>query len=337
MTSRLAGILGCLLLAYVASYALGAWLDRQLPNLVPPVATIDGSTLNTSRYYQDQPDTVVAKRPDAEALLDFYTYLDEGGATAYGNWRQARTDLQQATNAFRLRALEIADHTNAGKYLSLLLLILTGLLYFGRALKENRLLTPFLYLGIFVGTAGLYGSLSAPLFTGVVAGSLILYFGGLRLFLPIYHTEWSRMMRPGLTFCAFLLAVMSWRGPELVDYWFWTSPLFRLALVAVILLTLFFHLSILAGALKAAKMDGTTRLFAISMPLGVTTLVVGLFLGFYGQEAGSALVQLNYELVTLPPKTVAGFNPDAPFVLFFAGVMLLILGGIGYFVQKIAR
>lgn len=337
MPDRLVGIIGSVLLAYVLSYALGSWLDRQIPSLLPPVATVDGSTLNTSRYYENQPDTAVALKPDAETLLDFYAYLDRGGRAAYGNWRTARADLRSSNSAFRLRALEIADATNTGKYLSLLLLITTLLMYYGRALKENRLLTPVFYLGIFAGTTALFGSLSAPLFTGVIIGFLVLYFGGLRLFLPIYHTEWSRMLRPGLTFCCFLLAVMAWRGPELVDYWFWTSPLFRLVLVAVSLLTFYFHFSILSTVLKAAKMDGITRLFAFGMPLGLALLVPGLFLGFYGTAAGDAMQKINHELVIFPPETVAGFNQDAPFVLFFAGVMLLILAGIGYFIQKIAR
>ncbi|MFT6000345.1 MAG: hypothetical protein ACI81P_002806 [Neolewinella sp.] len=335
--NRLVGILGSLLLAYVLSYALGSWLDRQIPNLVPPVATVDGSSLNTSRYYKEHPDTLLAAQPDAEALLDFYTYLDKGGRSAYQNWRNARTDLSSSGSAFRLRALQLADATNTGKYLSLFLLIFTLLLLYGRGLRESRILTPVFYLIIFTGTTALYGSLSAPLFTGAVVGFIVLYFAGLRLFLPIYHTEWVRLMRPGLTFSCFLLAVMAWRGPELVDYWFWTSQLFRLALVTVILLTLFFHLSILTHVLKAAKMDGITRIFAFGMPLGTALFVFGLALGLYGDVAGAGLIQINHELVMLPPETVANFNPDVPFVLFFAGIMLLILGGIGYFIQKIAR
>jgi hypothetical protein len=334
---RLAGILLCVLLANVLNYALGSWLNRQVPNLAPPVATVDGSAFNTSRFYKERPDTSLALAPDSEALIDFYTYLDKGDRAAYTNWRTAFTDLNSSGSAFRLRALEVADANNAGRYLALLLLILTLLLRFGRGLRETALLTPALYLGIFAGTAALYGSLSAPLYTALVVGVLVLYFGGLRLFLPIYHTEWSRMMGPGLTLCVFLLAVMAWRGPELVDYWFWTSPLFRLGLVTVALLTLFFHFSIVANALKAAKMDAITRLFAFGMPLGLAIMVPGLFLGLYGKEAGDALQRLNYELTWLPPETVASFDPDAPFVLFFAGVMLLILAGIGYFIQKIAR
>jgi len=334
---RLVGIILCVLLANVLNYALGTWLDRQIPNLVPPVATVDGSTLNTSRYFAEQRDTALAGKPDEEALLDFYAYLEEGGTTAYGNWRTARTDLRSSSDAFRLRALEIADASNAGRFLSLLLLVVTLLLLFGNALKETSLLAPLLYLGIFTGTAVLYGSISAPLFTVTVAVSLVLYFGALRLFLPIYHTEWMRLLRPGLNLCIFLLATMAWRGPELVDYWFWTSPLFRLGLVTVCLFTVFFHFSILMSALTSAKMDTITQVFALGMPLGFTLLFAGLFLGFYGKEAGAALETLNYELVFFPPETVAAFNPEAPFFLSLIGVLLLVLAGIGYFIQKIAR
>ncbi|TXF90728.1 hypothetical protein FUA23_04610 [Neolewinella aurantiaca] len=337
MPNRLVGIILCVLLANVLNYALGTWLDSQIPNLVPPVAVADGSTLNTSRFFVQQADTVLAGTPDAETLLDFYAYLDEGGTSAYSNWRTARADLKTASAPFRLRALEIADASNSGRFLSLLLLIITLLLFFGRVLKETSLFTPVLYLLIYAGTTILYGSLSAPLFSATVVGSLVVYFGGLRLFLPIYHTEWVRLMRPGLTFCLFLLAVMAWRGPELVDYGFWTSPLFRLCLVLVILLTVFFHLSILKSVLTSAKMNTITQTFAIGMPLGFTLLVAGLFLGFYGKEAGAALGTLNYELVLFPPETVMAFNPEAPFFLSLIGVLLLVMAGIGYFIQKIAR
>ncbi len=337
MPKRLAGILLCVLLANVLNYALGTWLDRQIPNLVPPIATVDGSSLNTSRFFVEQPDTVLAGKPDEEALLDFYAYLDEGGTSAYGNWRTARTELHSASDPFRLRALEIADASNAGRFLSLLLLVITLLLLFGGSLKETSLLSPLLYLGIFSGTAALFGSLSAPLFTITVAVSLVIYFGSLRLFLPIYHTEWTRLLRPGLTFSIFLLAAMAWRSPEVVDYWFWTSPLFRLGLVTVSLLTIFFHFSILMSALASAKMNTITQVFALGMPLGFTLLIVGFFLGFFGKEAGAALETLNYELVLFPPETVAAFNPDAPFFLSLIGVLLLVMAGIGYFIQKIAR
>jgi len=49
MPSRLAGILFCILLANVLNYALGSWLDRQVPNLAPPVATVDGSAVVTTK------------------------------------------------------------------------------------------------------------------------------------------------------------------------------------------------------------------------------------------------------------------------------------------------
>lgn len=337
MPKRLGGILLCLLLANVLNYALGEWLDQQIPNWAPPEAMADGSTFNTSRYYQNRSDTLLAGRPDEEALLDFYAYLDQGGSATYLDWQASRKELRGVATPFLQRAITVADANNTGKYLSLLLLIFTGLLLFGRAFKESSWLTPVLHFGIVLGTAALYGSLSAPLFMGLVAGSWLLYFGSLRAFLPIYHTEWSRLMRPGLSLCLFLLAAMAWRGPEVIDYWFWTSPLFRLGLVTVLLFTVFFHFSILVQILKAAEMDQLARIFAYGMPFGLTLLVLGFVLGLFGQEAGDAMRQLNYELLTLPPETVAKFDPDAPFLLSLVGVVLLILAGIGYYIQRIAK
>lgn len=337
MPKRLVGILVCILLANILNFALGRWLTEKTAEWAPPVAVADGSTLNTSRYFQERADTTLAGSPDAEALLDFYTWLDRGGSDAYLTWEASRRDLRAASTPFLQRALTVAESSNAGRYLSLLLLIITILLLWGRGLREQYFLTPFLYLGICTGTAALFGSLSSPMFTALIAGWLILYFGGLRLFLPIWHVEWSRLMRPSLTLCIFLLAAMSLRGPELVDFWFWTSPLFRLALVLVLLLTIFFHLTILVKVLETAKMDSLARLFAFGMPLGVATLILGVFLGYYGPVGGAAIQQLNYELVTLAPQTVAGFNPDAPFILAFAGIILLVFSGIGYYVQRIAR
>jgi len=337
MPKRLVGIIACILLANVLNFALGRWLTEKTAEWSPTEAVADGSSLNTSRYFQERADTSLAGTPDIEALMDYYTWLDQGGSDAYLKWEAAKSELRAVSTPFLQRALTVAESSNAGRYLSLLLLIITGLLLWGRGLREQSFLTPLLYFGICTGTAALFGSLSSPLFTAVVAGWLLLYFGGLRLFLPIWHVEWSRLMRPSLTLCIFLLATMAWRGPELVDYWFWTSPFFRLGLVLVMLLTVFFHLSILVKVLEAAKMDGLARLFAFGMPLGVATLALGTFLGYYGPVGGASLQQLNYELVTLAPQTVAGFNPNAPFVLAFAGIILLVFSGIGYYVQRIAR
>ncbi|MEM6769549.1 MAG: hypothetical protein AAF597_03100, partial [Bacteroidota bacterium] len=150
-------------------------------------------------------------------------------------------------------------------------------------------------------------------------------------------TEWVRMMRPLLTLQLFLLATMAFRGPELIEYWVWTSPLYRLGLTLILLLTVFFHLSIVATVLAKAKMESITRFFAMGMPLGFTLGAIGLFLGLYGADAGAGLVELNFELTTLPPATVSNFNPESPFILTGAGIILAIIAGIGYFIQRIAR
>lgn len=337
MRNRLVAIFVCLLLSYVVNYALGEWLSDGIVNWSPPVAEMDGSSLNASRILQERPDTALSLGAAEEALLDYYTWLDAGGTSNYQNWRTAITELPEVTSPFLARALEVADSTNTSRFLALLLLIVTALMLWGKAFKESALLTPLLYFGVTLGTIGLYGSLSSPLFTAVLGGSYLVYFVALRLFLPIFHTEWSRMMRPFLTLQLFLLATMAFRGPEMVEYWIWTSPLYRLGLTLFTLLTVFFHLSIVSVVLKKAEMERIAQFFAFGMPLGFTLGLLGLVLGFYGSEAGAGLGQINAELTTLPLATVASINPESPFLLTGAGIILAIFSGIGYFVQRIAR
>lgn len=298
---------------------------------------MDGSSLNASRILTERADTTISMGVAEEALYDYYQWLHEGGKDNYRQWRTALGELTEPAPAFLNRSLEVANSTNASRYLALLLLIVSGLLLWGKALKEGALLTPLLYFGITLGTAGLLGSLSAPLFTALFAGGWLTYFVALRLSLPIYATEWCRMMRPLLTLQFFLLATISLRGPELVEYWFWTSPAYRMGLTFVLLLALFFHLSIVSTVLKKAEMDTYAQVFGFGIPLGVTLGLLGLVLGFYGSEAGAGLGQINFELNLLPPQTVAGFNPESPFLLTGAGILLAIISGIGYFVQRIAR
>lgn len=352
MRNRLIAIFVCILLANVLNYALGEWLDGRFTVWSPDAtALIDGSTLTASRHIDQSPDTILAQSAEREALLDFYTWLDAGGSTNYQNWRNALTDAPkywddpaygnslapEQEKILLFRALQLADKANASRFLSLLLLIITALMIWGKAFKETYWLTPVLYFGVTLGTVALYGSLDAPLYTAVVAGSYFVYFAAIRLFLPVFHTEWCRMMRPFLTMQLFLLAVMAFRGPELVDYWFWTSDLFRLGFTLVTLLSMFFHLAIVLGVLKKGKMGTAAQYFGYGMPLGFTLGVLGLFMGFYGPVAGASLQQINFELVTLPPEIVAGINPEAPFLLTGAGILLAIVSGIGYFVQRIAR
>lgn len=351
MRNRLIAIFVCLLLANVVNYALGEWLEARVAAWSPGEAVVDGSSLNLSRYLGERPDTSLALSADREALFDFYSWLDDGGSDNYRNWRGALTNARRywddpnyqvsiapsLDKVFLFRALQLADNSNTSRYLSLLLLIVVLLMIWGKSFKESRWLTPILYLGITLGTTALYGSLDAPLYTSVVVGTYVIYFVSIRLFLPVYNTEWCRMMRPFLTLQLFLLAVMAFRGPELVDYWFWTSPLFRLGLTLVTLLTFFFHFSIVMSVLEKGKMGTAARYFGYGMPLGCTLIVVGLVMGFYGPEAGDSLREINFELVTLPPETVAAINPESPFLFSGAGILLSVVGGIGYFVQRIAR
>ena len=337
MRNRIIAIFVCLLLANVVNYALGNWIEDWFGKWEQAGLTIDGSTLTASRHSATRPDTSLALSSDREALLDFYNWLAAGGGDRYRTWRTAIADTTTADTPFLRRALEIANRTNASRFWALLLLIGTGLLLWGKALRENYRLTPLLYFLIHLGTVALYGSLDAPLYTIVLAGGYLAYFGAIRLFLPVFATEWARMMRPFLTLQLFLLATMAFRGPELVDYWFWTSPLYRLGLTLVTLLSFYFHLSIVFRILGKGNMGTAARYFAYGMPLGFVFVLLGLVLGFYGPEAGASVREINFELVTLPPEIAAAINPEAPFLLTGAGILLGIVSGIGYFAQRIAR
>lgn len=337
MSSRLIGILACLVVANVLNYALSTWLDGQVARWAPEAAVVDGSSLNTARYYEERDDTVLAGTASQEALLDFYTFLDRGGNRYYAEWRTAAAALPAGQTEFTDRALAVAATTNAVKYLSILLALIALLLLFGGGLKENYWSTPLLYWGLTVATAALYGGLSAPLFTAGCALLFAVYYGMIRVSVPIYHAEWSRLMRPGLTWLLFLLGTMALRGHELLDFWFWTSPLYRLLGLTVLLFSALFHLSILTKVLRAAELDVTSRVFAYGVPLGATALAGGLLLLLYGDATNNALVALNRELVLLPPQTVAGFDPNAPVVFAIAGVLLLITGAIGYLIRRISR
>ncbi|OAV45340.1 hypothetical protein [Lewinella sp. 4G2] len=335
MPKRLAGIFLCLLLANVFNYALGEWLEAHLPNWEERVDSTDGSTLTTAQYYQAL-EVDIDLDEARISLLRFYAYLDDGGRDNYLAWYESRTDF--AEEPMLQNALAQVAAVNTVKYLALLLLITTGILLYGKGLRSQSWVTPVIYLALFSVTAALFGGLQAPVFWGVCTASYVVYFLSLLVFTPIYRTEWTETMRPILTTLVFLLAVMAWRGQELVDYWFWTSPLFRLAFVFTLLLSNYFHFVRLDAAFKAARLRTVTaRLFAYGIPLGLTFSAVGLTLGLLGADAGAGIGIMNQELALLTGEFVESFNPNASFTLFFAGTTVLILSGIGYSVQRIAQ
>ncbi|PHI19484.1 hypothetical protein CEQ90_12355 [Lewinellaceae bacterium SD302] len=351
MPSRLIGILLCLVLANVVNYAVGEWLDSRIPGWLPPEASLDGSSLSSSLAYQklldgELPATETNASPLTKVIIPYYGYLAEGGGENWLAWRAAydahygeivgQSGSQEA-NTWRSNFLTMVDRTALCKYGSLLLLIVLALLLRGNLLKEQHWWTPLIYaLGVGL-TAGLYTCFAAPLWLIIVVVSFLIYAVALRLMLPIYNYEWSKSLRPFLTLVFFLLAMMSWRGPEWIDYLFWTSQLYRLGLTLVVLLTLFFHWSILDKTLRNAELDLTSRITGYAMPLGTLAIYLGLILTFYNASRGGAMAALNREILFLSPSVVSSFNPESPFVLFFVGVGMLILGGIGYFIQRIAK
>lgn len=352
MPSRLLAILLCLVAANVVNYGVNQWLEREIPGWSPPRAVFDGSSLSSSLAYQallagELPADSANVAPLARVAIPYYEYLAGGGGEAWLAWRdaydrhygeivtQARTPAETSWNA---RFLHLVDRTAPVKYLAVLLVVLLLVLLRGNFLRPQSWVTPVVYLLFFGATAALYTAYDAPAFVGLVAGGFLAYAAALWFILPIYTVEWNRALRPLLTPVIFFLMVMSWRGPEWLDYLFWTSPLYRLALVSVLLISIFFHLNVLHRNLVGAKLELTSRLTGYAMPLGVLNIFLGLFLGFFrGQGARGPLFAYNQELLWFSPGVVERFDPNLPFWLFFAGVALLIVGGIGYFIQRIAR
>ena len=336
MPKRLVGIFVCLLLANVVNYALGEWVTDFRESALTPCTITEAEDL--TRY---QEKFTAEPHCEIQVLLsspkEYFAYLDGGGSQRLLEWEATARQASTTNAPFSLRAFYLAKTFNTERILAIFLLLASLLLLWGGWLKETYWTTPPLYFLISLSTAALYAHLDAPLFLSLYAGSWMIYYVGLRLALPIYHSEWSRLIRPSLTPHLFLLATIAWRGPDLVDLWFWTSPLYRLGLTFVVLLAAYFHFSMLIRVLAGAKMKRVARYFAVGIPLGMTLLAVGLFLGLYTPGGGTALSLLNYELVLLPAVFVDHISPDAPLVLALGGFLVLIACGIGYFVQRIAH
>ena len=332
MPNRLVGILVCLLLANIAAYALGNWVEHLIYEETQLVDRNDnGLSLSLLANLEIELDEF----PHTDDRMQvYYRYVASGGADRYlTSTEQFATIEDSPLLVHRWRVVLAAD---AARMTAVGLLLLIGLLLLGRGLREEKVTTPFVLAAIVVATAATFGAFLAPLFTLATALAISLYAGSLRLFLPIYTTEISRLMRPFLTPCMVLLVVIAWRGPELVDYLFWTSAWFRFLLCFVWLLAHFFHFAVLDRILRRMEYSLVSRIFAYALPLGVTWLGVGLLLGAYGEAAGAGLGVLNRELMLVPQAMLEALNPEAPFALFFAGATLLILGGIGHYVQRIA-
>lgn len=345
MYSKLSAIVLMLVLANVVNYGVNEWLEQRIPGWMPPVAEMDGSSLSSSRAYTDEATTSETNQSEFTSFVGaYYAYLDDGGKH-WLDWRSQydqnyiqiiKTSADQADQRWRAQVLRVYDRTGISKWGSLALLILTAFLFFGGFLRDHRYTTAIYYFFVVTATAAIYSAFCAPFFVVLVGGGFFLYAISLRLTLPIYTYEWVKSLRPFLTFVFFLLALMAFRGGEWLDYLFWTSSLYRLAYLTILLLTLLFHWSLLGKMLTNAKLNLTGRLFGYAIPLGITALTFGLTLGFYDAAGIGSLATLNQELLLFSPTIAGAFDASRTFILFFAGVILLISGGIGYSIQRIA-
>lgn len=349
MSHKLAGIVLVLVAANVVNYFANAWLDERIPGWLPPIAVMDGSSLTSTLAFKDLQagKSLLPAGKGLDAILPaYYRYLDQGKGEQWLAWRQAyeanyaavvNTVSAQSSHRWRAQLLTTLDRSALSKYASIFVLALTILLLFGNYLRPQYWWTPLYYLLLVVATAAIYTAFAAPLFTGLLGGAFLIYALGLRISLPIYPYEWVKTLRPFLTFLFFMLGMMAIRGPEWVDYLFWTSPLYRLAYISMLGLALFFHWSLLEQQLANARLDIYGRVLGYCVPLGFTTMALGLVLGFSSYGGENSLQILNRELLFFSPEIAATFPINQVFVLFFAGVVLLIGGGIGYSIQRIAR
>lgn len=349
MSHKLAGILFVLIVANVVNYFANNWLADRIPGWMPPIAVMDGSSLTSTLAFQELQagkDLLPAGKGLDAIMPAYYRYLHDGKGEHWLAWRQAydanyatvaTTVSAQSGQRWRTQLLTTLGRTALSKYASLFLLALTILLLVGKFLRPQHWWTPLYYLFLMAATAAIYTAFAAPFFTALVSIGFLIYALGLRISLPIYTYEWTKTLRPFLSFLFFLLAMMSIRGPEWVDYLFWTSPLYRLAYISMLGLALFFHWSLLEQQLKNARLDIYGRVLGYSVPLGFTAIALGLVLGFSQYGGENSLRLLNRELLLFSPEIAATFPINQVFVLFFAGVVLLIGGGIGYSIQRIAR
>lgn len=351
MPNKLAGIIGCLIVAALVNVGLRQWIPHFDPGqLLDGEIEFDGSTLVCSQVYAKVDwngyliEGVKSSNNDlSQITAAYYDYLKYGrgwlGWRDYydRNFGEAIAHPGPPSPQWTAQVLRVQDRSAPAKWIAFLSLIAALLVLWSKRLKEYHLLTPIFYLAVATAALWTYGALSALLFLAVALLGVLTYAISIRLILPLYRTEWVRSLRPLLTFWLVLLGAIAWRGPEWVDYQFWTSDWFRLILIATAVFSLFFHWAIFSKAMANAKLDATARIFAYIMPLGSTATAIGLFLGFWGQGEQHALVQLNRELLLLPPQWLEELNPNLPFWLLFAGISLLIIGGIGYLIQRIAR
>ena len=354
MPNKLAGIIGCLIVAALLNVGLRTWIS----DLADPGDSseesihLDGNSLASSFFFDSNCghfrakfDTVSRPTPLRDVVCAYSSYMRSGKGEEWLLWRDLFNSNYGNILArpgppspnWTAQVLRVQDHSAPSRWIALLSLIAALLVLWSKRLKEYHLITPVFYFAVAGVAVWTYGAMSAPLFLTVALLGMLAYAFSIRLMLPLYRTEWVRSLRPLMTFWLFLLGAIAWRGPEWVDYQFWTSDWFRLIMLTTALFSLYFHWEIFSRALANAKLDATTRVFAYAMPLGSTAVAMGLLLGFWGQGDQHALVQINRELLILPPQWMETMDPNLPFWLLFAGIALLIIGGIGYLIQGIAR
>lgn len=349
MPNKALGLIICLVLAALASYGIGYWIDGQMSQIEEnsSLSTYDGSLLGSAQrwaYFI----TLEPKAPDANLLQDlvykYDRYLYQGGGDNWLAWREtydnnyAAIIAESATPSadWRAQLLRLQDRATPTKWIALIGFIISVLALWSGRLKETSLFTPVFYALVVGLTLWTYGSMSAPFWCLAAGLSYVAYAVGL-WFLPVYRTQWVRSLRPLLTIFLVVLAAIAWRGPDGLDRLLLEEGVGRFLVLSIASFGLFLHWDHLARAMRQAKVSVSGQVMGYIAALGSSWLILGLIVGFWQMDKYNGLSMLNLELQIAPEAWGLLADPDWAFGLFFVGFGMVIIGSIGYFIQRIAR
>ncbi|MEM8583645.1 MAG: hypothetical protein AAGF87_05220 [Bacteroidota bacterium] len=350
MPNKAFGLIVCLVLAALLSWGIGYGIDQQMGKAEDAISLVeyDGSLL---RSVQDWDFSGWKGPPLSDSLLvlqhlvyAYDQYLYQGGGDNWLAWREMYdrqyTEVLAESAApsaeWRAQLLRLQDRSTPTKWLALFGFVISVLMLWSGRLKEFHLATPVFYAAVVGLTIWVYGAMAAPFWFAALGTSYMVYAIGL-WFLPMYRTEWVRSLRPLLTIFLVILAAVAWRGPDGLDRILLEGGLWRFIVLGIAGFGLFLHWDHLARAMRQAKVSTTGRIMGYMAALGGSWLALGLIVGFWQSGSYHGLALLNLELQIVPEQWALQADPNWAFGLFFVGFGMVIIGSIGYFIQRIAR
>lgn len=361
MPNKALGLIVCLVLAALASYGIGYWIDQQMSQTEAnsDMSRYDGSLLGSVQYWDfrrsEPSEDLTSSGADSPWLTDsisvlqqlvvaYDRYLYQGGGENWLAWR-ANYDQDYAavlsgasppSADWRAQLLRIQDRATPTKWIALIAFIISTLTLWSGRLRETNLFTPVFYAIVVGLTLWTYGSMSAPYWCLIAGLTYLTYAFGIWL-LPLYRTQWVRSLRPLLTIFLVVMAAIAWRGPDGLDRVLLEGGFWRFLVLSIASFGLFLHWDHLARAMRQAKVSVTGQVMGYMSALGGCWMILGLMVGFWQTDTYNGLSRLNLELQIVPESWALQADPNLAFGLFFVGFGMVIIGAIGYFIQRIAR